>query len=134
LHSSRFKVKKKGMDYNADIPFEHKPALGFYDTSEEQAKATSAPVGQTLRRLENKRKPDEEDAERKRKQRKMEEGKKGNQEVSQSALSPFHLIKDPLDQVPPCARGADSKAQRGRTDLQETEISPSSGPSHRKGA
>ncbi|KIM27469.1 hypothetical protein M408DRAFT_329933 [Serendipita vermifera MAFF 305830] len=78
---SRFKVKKKGMDYNADIPFEHKPALGFYDTSEEQAKATSAPVGQTLRRLENKRKPDEEDAERKRKQRKMEEAKKGTQET-----------------------------------------------------
>jgi pre-mRNA-splicing factor CDC5/CEF1 len=82
------------MDYNADIPFEHKPALGFYDASEEQAKATSAPVGQTLRRLENKRKPDEEDAERKRKQRKMEEGKKGNQEVSQRALYlPFILLK-----------------------------------------
>ena len=72
------------MDYNADIPFEHKPALGFYDTAEEQAKATSAPVGQTLRRLENKRKPDEEDAERKRKQRKTEEGKKGTQEVRNS--------------------------------------------------
>ncbi len=84
LFSSRFKVKKKGMDYNADIPFEHKPALGFYDTAEEQAKATSAPVGQTLRRLENKRKPDEEDAERKRKQRKTEEGKKGTQEVRNS--------------------------------------------------
>lgn len=28
--------RKKGeMDYNADIPFEKKPALGFYDTSEE---------------------------------------------------------------------------------------------------
>lgn len=29
--------KKKGMvDYNADIPFEHKPAAGFYDIAEEQ--------------------------------------------------------------------------------------------------
>lgn len=28
--------RKKGqMDYNADIPFEHKPASGFYDTAEE---------------------------------------------------------------------------------------------------
>lgn len=27
--------KKGDMDYNADIPFEHKPALGFYDTTEE---------------------------------------------------------------------------------------------------
>jgi len=77
------------MDYNADIPFEHKPALGFYDTSEEQAKFTSAPVGRSLRRLENKRKPEEEDAERKRKQRKMEESKKGSHEVS-SAISLSH--------------------------------------------
>ncbi|KAF3938032.1 hypothetical protein ABW19_dt0200475 [Dactylella cylindrospora] len=31
--------RKKGQtDYNADIPFEKKPALGFYDTSEEQAR------------------------------------------------------------------------------------------------
>uniref|UniRef100_H3CWV8 Cell division cycle 5-like protein n=1 Tax=Tetraodon nigroviridis TaxID=99883 RepID=H3CWV8_TETNG len=28
--------KKRGVDYNAEIPFEKKPALGFYDTSMEQ--------------------------------------------------------------------------------------------------
>ncbi|TDL25070.1 Cc.Cdc5 protein [Rickenella mellea] len=66
----RQKSKKKGMDYNADIPFEKKPAPGFYDTSDEQARATSAPVGQSLRRLENKRKPEEEEAERKKRARK----------------------------------------------------------------
>ncbi|KAF9052796.1 pre-mRNA splicing factor component-domain-containing protein [Panaeolus papilionaceus] len=66
----RHKTKKKGMDYNADIPFEKKAAPGFYDTSEEQARVTSVPVGQTLRRLENKRKPEEEEAERKKRQRK----------------------------------------------------------------
>ncbi|XP_006000982.1 cell division cycle 5-like protein [Latimeria chalumnae] len=27
--------KKRGVDYNAEIPFEKKPALGFYDTAEE---------------------------------------------------------------------------------------------------
>ena len=32
--SMRHKTKKKGMDYNADIPFEKKPAPGFYDTSD----------------------------------------------------------------------------------------------------
>jgi len=26
------------MDYNADIPFEKKPAPGFYDASEERAR------------------------------------------------------------------------------------------------
>ncbi|CAG8555324.1 7322_t:CDS:2, partial [Acaulospora colombiana] len=74
-------VKQKGMDYNADIPFEHKPALGFYDTSEEQAKASSAPVGQTLRRLENKRKPEDEEAERKKKQKRNEDAKKSGHET-----------------------------------------------------
>ncbi|THH20937.1 hypothetical protein EW146_g494 [Bondarzewia mesenterica] len=73
----RHKTKKKGMDYNADIPFEKKPAPGFYDTSEEQARATTAPVGQTLRRLENKRKPEEEDAERKKRQKRGKEGENG---------------------------------------------------------
>lgn len=75
----RHKSKKKGMDYNADIPFEKKPAPGFYDTSEEQARPTTAPVGQTLRRLENKRKPEEEEAERRKRQRKAQEGKAGNE-------------------------------------------------------
>ncbi|PPQ74173.1 hypothetical protein CVT26_006755, partial [Gymnopilus dilepis] len=73
----RHKTKKKGMDYNADIPFEKKPAPGFYDTSEEQARIAAAPVGQTLRRLENKRKPEEEEAERKKRQRRNAEAKEG---------------------------------------------------------
>ena len=62
------------LQYNADIPFEKKPAPGFYDTSEEQARATIAPIGQSLRRLENKRKPEEEEAERKKRQRKGKDG------------------------------------------------------------
>jgi pre-mRNA-splicing factor CDC5/CEF1 len=76
--SMRHKTKNKGMDYNADIPFEKKPAAGFYDTSEEQARITSAPVGQSLRRLENKRKPDEEEAERRKRQRRAAEAKGEN--------------------------------------------------------
>ncbi|KAL4073836.1 pre-mRNA splicing factor component-domain-containing protein [Scleroderma yunnanense] len=68
----RHKTKLKGMDYNTDIPFEKKAAPGFYDTSEEQARITSAPVGQSLRRLENKRKTDDEEAERRKRQRRNE--------------------------------------------------------------
>ncbi|OBZ75750.1 Pre-mRNA-splicing factor CEF1 [Grifola frondosa] len=71
----RHKTKKKGMDYNADIPFEKKPSAGFYDTADEQARAMTAPVGQTLRRLENKRKPEDEEAERKKRQRRTASGK-----------------------------------------------------------
>ncbi|KAI0315862.1 pre-mRNA splicing factor component-domain-containing protein [Amylostereum chailletii] len=75
----RSKTKRKGMDYNADIPFEKKPAAGFYDTSDEQARIEAAPVGQTLRRLENKRKPDEEEAERKKRQKRGKEGDTAHQ-------------------------------------------------------
>jgi pre-mRNA-splicing factor CDC5/CEF1 len=73
----RHKTKKKGMDYNADIPFEKKAAPGFYDTSEEQARVTSAPIGQSLRRMENKRKPEDEEAERKKRQRRGKDGAEG---------------------------------------------------------
>ncbi|KAH0827999.1 pre-mRNA splicing factor component-domain-containing protein [Lanmaoa asiatica] len=64
-----------GIRYNTDIPFEKKPAPGFYDTSEEQARITSAPVGQSLRRLENKRKTDDDEAERRKRQRRNAENK-----------------------------------------------------------
>lgn len=72
------------LQYNADIPFEKKPAPGFYDTSEEDARAQAAPIGQTIRRLENKRKPEEEEAERKKRQRKNAEGKGGANEPHQT--------------------------------------------------
>ncbi|KAF8134512.1 pre-mRNA splicing factor component-domain-containing protein [Boletus edulis] len=51
---------------------------GFYDTSEEQARITSAPVGQSLRRLENKRRSDDDEAERRKRQRRNAENK-GNE-------------------------------------------------------
>ena len=56
--------------YNADIPFEKKAAPGFYNTSDKQAHITTAPVGQSLRYLENKCKSDDEEAEQRKCQRK----------------------------------------------------------------
>jgi len=70
MSGMRSMKKKKGIDYNADIPFEKKPAAGFYDTSEEQARVVEAPVGQSLKRLEAKRKPTDDDAERRKRQKK----------------------------------------------------------------
>lgn len=69
------KQKKKGMDYNADIPLEKRAAPGFYDTSEEAAKTFSAPIGQSLRALDGKRKQELEEQEEKNKRRKGEDGK-----------------------------------------------------------
>lgn len=53
---------------------EKKPAPGFYDTSDEQARYAPAPVGQSLRRLDNKRKSELEDAERSKRQKKNDGG------------------------------------------------------------
>ena len=43
-------------------------APSFYNTSDEQACINTAPVGWSLCRLENKRKPDNEEAERRKRQ------------------------------------------------------------------
>lgn len=71
----RAKPKKKGMDYNADIPFEKQPAPGFYDVTEEQAKVYAAPVGSTLRALEGKRKQELDEIEERKKRQKKGDGK-----------------------------------------------------------
>jgi pre-mRNA-splicing factor CDC5/CEF1 len=71
--------------YNADIPFEKKPAPGFYDTSEEQAKVHAAPVGKNLRSLENKRKAEAEEDEAKRK-RQRKDLNKGQEQHSTKFL------------------------------------------------
>lgn len=51
--------------YNADIPFEHAPAPGFYDVTEEQGKKFAAPIGSTLRAAEGKRRQEIEEQEEK---------------------------------------------------------------------
>lgn len=55
--------KKGQMDYNADIPFEKKPAIGFYDTQDEQTKNEMQRESFDPRKqqLANKRKGEPED-------------------------------------------------------------------------
>ncbi|KAK3939869.1 putative Pre-mRNA-splicing factor [Diplogelasinospora grovesii] len=57
-------TRKKGqMDYNADIPFEHKPAPGFYDTTEEMRRNEyqKTQLDPKKHQLGNKRKGDQDD-------------------------------------------------------------------------
>lgn len=57
-------TRKKGqMDYNADIPFEKKPAPGFYDTSEEQLRneRQRAAFDPKKQQIQSKRKGEPED-------------------------------------------------------------------------
>ncbi|KAN0062716.1 Pre-mRNA-splicing factor cef1 [Thecaphora frezii] len=74
---------KKGFDYNVDIPFEKKPLPGFYDTSEEASRSYKAPIGKTMRALEN-RNAAEEDALKKKRQREAEEKSKNAKAAASS--------------------------------------------------
>ncbi|KAI7898940.1 pre-mRNA splicing factor component-domain-containing protein [Cokeromyces recurvatus] len=80
----RMKTKKNVMDYNTDIPFEKKPALGFYDTTEEANKKTDPGklTNVYLSKL-NRRRADIEDEKNREKKRKAKEnpnaGPQGNQ-------------------------------------------------------
>lgn len=57
--------RRKGINYNKEVAFEHKPAIGFYDTGEEQR--TTKEIGQqfrpvTLEEMEGRRRKDIEAA------------------------------------------------------------------------
>jgi len=91
---SRFKVKQKGMDYNADIPFEKAAAPGFYDTTEEAARVANLPIGKSMKQLEGgKRKQDMEEAEKRKRQKKAKEAAAQSKEGG-GAMANFLPAKD----------------------------------------
>ncbi|KAG7153621.1 Cell division cycle 5-like protein-like [Homarus americanus] len=68
--------KRKGVDYNEEIPFEKKPASGFYDTSQE----TYDPMQPNFKRLRQQHldgdlRSEKEDRERKKDKQKLKERK-----------------------------------------------------------
>ncbi|GAW14599.1 hypothetical protein ANO14919_040020 [Xylariales sp. No.14919] len=86
-------TRKKGqMDYNADIPFEKAPALGFYDTADEQKRNESqrANFDPRKQQLATKRKG-EQDEEADRKRRKNE--KDAPSAATQAAIKAGHMQK-----------------------------------------
>lgn len=81
--NTKLYFRKKGeMDYNADIPFEHKPALGFYDTTEESQANERERLSVDFRQIEQKRRDEASAAE----ERKAAMKKRGN-DVSNDATS-----------------------------------------------
>uniref|UniRef100_A0A669CR29 Cell division cycle 5-like protein n=1 Tax=Oreochromis niloticus TaxID=8128 RepID=A0A669CR29_ORENI len=71
--------KKRGVDYNAEIPFEKKPALGFYDTSMEQYDAQE-PNFKRLRQqhLDGELRNETEERERKKDKQKIKKKKESD--------------------------------------------------------
>ncbi|KAG1472611.1 hypothetical protein G6F56_001436 [Rhizopus delemar] len=87
----RLKTKPNVMDYNTDIPFEKKPTLGFYDTTEE-ASRTVDPGKLTNVHLSklNRRRADIEDEKNREKKRKARDHPKdgGGAQGNQGAFVP----------------------------------------------
>ncbi|CAK7199754.1 Pre-mRNA-splicing factor cef1 [Sporothrix eucalyptigena] len=87
-------TRRKGeMDYNADIPFEKKPALGFYDTSEEIAlnerqRAAIDPKQQHASNKRNRGDTDPDGADRK---KRKNDGNKDKEGLSQAAIKAGQL-------------------------------------------
>ncbi|KAF4348114.1 hypothetical protein G4B88_005838 [Cannabis sativa] len=54
------KRKRKGIDYNAEIPFEKKPPPGFYDVTDEERTVEQPSFPTTIEELEGKRRIDVE--------------------------------------------------------------------------
>ncbi|KAJ9118608.1 hypothetical protein QFC22_003828 [Naganishia vaughanmartiniae] len=115
----RHKNKKGGMDYNADIPFNKQPVPGFYDTTEENAKKYEAPVGQSLRQLEGKRRTDMEDNEEKKKRQKKEkDGGSQNAQFIAAREAQLQKLKE-ADQVIKRRRLALPQPQVGEAELED---------------
>src|ERR1044072_862774 len=78
--SLKVKKKKKGMDYNADIPFEKKPAPGFYDISEEKNRQLEQGLSNVhLHKLDGKRRSDINDEKKRKKQKTNKDDSEGGQ-------------------------------------------------------
>ncbi|CAN9500210.1 unnamed protein product [Ophioblennius macclurei] len=79
IHVAKKRKKKRGVDYNAEIPFEKKPAPGFYDTSMEQYDALE-PNFKRMRQqhLDGELRNEREEKERKKDKQKMKKKKESD--------------------------------------------------------
>uniref|UniRef100_A0A1A8P498 Cell division cycle 5-like protein n=1 Tax=Nothobranchius rachovii TaxID=451742 RepID=A0A1A8P498_9TELE len=79
IHVQKKRKKKRGVDYNAEIPFEKKPAPGFYDTSMEQYDALE-PHFKRLRQqhLDGELRNESEERDRKKDKQKMKKKKESD--------------------------------------------------------
>lgn len=105
------------VDYMADIPFEKQPQPGFYDTTEEDAKKFSAPIGRSLKQLEGgKRKQDMEEDDRRKKQKKAKDNK------DKEAMAHFIPGKDSIAQE---QKEAQQISKRRRLVLPDAQVGES---------
>ncbi|CAD6892087.1 unnamed protein product [Tilletia controversa] len=115
----RHKQKQKGMDYSAEIPFEKQPAIGFFDTSEEAARNFRAPIGKTVRELDQK-KPIEDEATKRKRQREAEAKKAagGNNAFGGAKEEQIRRLRE-AEQISKRRKLTLPEAQVGEAELEE---------------
>ncbi|KAL0085655.1 Homeodomain-like DNA binding domain-containing transcription factor [Phycomyces blakesleeanus] len=86
----RAKKKKNVMDYNADVPFEKKMPLGFYDTTEEASRPVDPGklTNVHLSKLNRRRADIEEEKQREKKRKSKANGGSGQPEGNQGRFIP----------------------------------------------
>jgi len=102
--------KKKQMDYDTDIPFEKQPALGFYDTSEEQISNEAERASRDLRELQQAKRQNEERDEQTQKKKKQE--KRPNAAAAFAAATSASQIRE-----------AEQMSKRRKLELPSPQVS-----------
>lgn len=112
----KHRKKRRGVDYNAEIPFEKKPAQGFYDTGEEEL-PDYQPDFKKLRQdhLDGKMRDDLEQQERKKDKEKM---KKRKESDLPGAVMQINKLNNP-DSVKKRSKLVLPKPQISDTELEE---------------
>lgn len=71
--------RKKGIDYNAEIPFEKRPALGFYDTADERVEVPAIDFNKMRQQhLDGELRTEKEERERKKDKQKLKSRKEND--------------------------------------------------------
>ncbi|KAJ3409406.1 CDC5 cell division cycle 5-like protein [Chytridiales sp. JEL 0842] len=86
---TKLKVKRKGMDYNADIPFHKRAPAGFYDVADERDRENNEKKGLTnvlLSKLDGKRRSEIEEEERRKDAKRQKLNKEKGDYVPPQAL------------------------------------------------
>ncbi|EDV50044.1 cell division cycle 5-like protein [Drosophila erecta] len=120
----------KGIDYNAEIPFEKRPALGFYDTSEEHLQKNEPDFNKMRQQdLDGELRSEKEERERKRDKQKLKQRKEN--ELPTAMLQNMEPERKRSKLVLPTPQISDMELQQvvklGRASEMAKEIAGESG-------
>ncbi|XP_023173220.2 cell division cycle 5-like protein [Drosophila hydei] len=120
----------KGIDYNAEIPFEKRPAIGFYDTSEEHLQKQDPDFNKMRQQdLDGELRSEKEERERKRDKQKLKQRKEN--EVPSAMMQSLEPERKRSKLVLPTPQISDMELQQvvklGRASEMAKEVAGESG-------